>query len=48
MRFVISEAVSGAPKDLMIHDVMCAFLHASMEGEIPVTPILPLGLTPDG
>ena len=47
IRFVISEAATQK-WDLMIHDVTCAFLHASMEGEPPIALIMPWGLAPGG
>ena len=47
IRFVISEAATQK-WDLMIHDVTCAFLHASMEGEPPIALLMPRGLAPDG
>ena len=47
IRFVISAAATQK-WDLMIHDVTCAFLHASMEGEPPIALIMPWGLAPGG
>ena len=47
IRYVISEAASSG-FDLMIHDVTCAFLHASMDGEPPLALILPWGMAPEG
>ena len=48
IRYIISEAATAPAHDLMIHDVTCAFLHASMEGEAPIALLLPQGLAPEG
>jgi hypothetical protein len=48
VRFLISCAATGPPTWLMVHDVTCAFLHASMDGENEIYVELPAGLAPPG
>jgi len=52
VRYVISDAASGGranhKRKLGIHDVTCAFMHASMEGEKRIWVLLPPGLAPPG
>merc|ERR1712093_268174 len=33
IRYLLSSAATGRPRCVAIHDVTCAFLHVSMEGE---------------
>ena len=51
IRFLLSSAATkrrGRYRCVAIHDITCAFLHASMEGETPVVIVLPPGMGPPG
>ena len=48
VRLIISEAATDELLPLVIHDMTCAFLHASMDGEPPIFLALPEGMGPAG
>ena len=50
-RYLLSSTATkrrGQWRSVAIHDITCAFLHASMEGEPPVYLVLPPGMGPPG
>ena len=48
VRMVVSFAATGHCYVIMVTDIICAFLHASMDGEAPIFVVVPPGLGPAG
>ena len=48
VKLVLSNAATGVRHAVMVTDITCAFLHATMSGEPPIVVVVPVGLGPPG